>query len=74
MRPGEKIHEEMTSLTESLNSMELKDKYLIVPSFMDPPHFYETKSINNYYKKKFKAKITKKLFHIILKKKFSIYC
>ena len=62
LRPGEKIHEEMISFTESLNSMELKDKYLIVPSFMDPPHFYETKSINNYYKKKFKAKINKKAF------------
>ena len=42
--------------------MELSDKYLILPSFLDPPHFYETKSINNYYKKKFKAKINKKAF------------
>lgn len=62
LRPGEKIHEEMISFTESLNSMELNDKYLILPSFLDPPHFYETRSINNYYKKKFKAKTSKKGF------------
>ena len=62
LRPGEKIHEEMISNSESLNTIELKDKFLILPSFLDPPHIYETKSIKEYYKKKFYGKKIIKTF------------
>ena len=44
IRPGEKIHEEMVSETDSLNTKEFKDHYVIYPS----------------YKKKFYVKKTKK--------------
>jgi len=40
-RPGEKIHEEMISIYEATNTIELKDKYLILPEFL-----------KSYYKKK----------------------
>ena len=48
IRPGEKIHEEMISSSDSQNTVELKKYYLILPSL----------SSNNYlkYKKKFKCK------------------
>jgi len=32
IRPGEKIHEEMISVNDSLNTLELKDSYVICPS------------------------------------------
>ncbi len=62
IRPGEKIHEEMISTAESLNTFELKDKFVILPSFLDPPHYYETQNIIKYYKKKFKGKKNLKSF------------
>jgi FlaA1/EpsC-like NDP-sugar epimerase len=33
LRPGEKIHEELISIYESKNTIELKDKYIILPFF-----------------------------------------
>ena len=62
IRPGEKLHEEMISNAESLNTIELKDKFIILPAFLDPPHFYETQKIKNYYKKKFFSKENKNSF------------
>ena len=32
IRPGEKIHEEMISINEALNTLECKDRYIICPS------------------------------------------
>jgi UDP-N-acetylglucosamine 4,6-dehydratase (inverting) len=55
LRPGEKIHEEMISVNESSNTLELKDKYLIASSL-------NKKNIFNYYKKKFNTKQVDKNF------------
>jgi UDP-N-acetylglucosamine 4,6-dehydratase (inverting) len=63
IRPGEKIHEEMISFSESINSLELKDKFVILPSFTNPPHFYKVNNIINYYKKKFNSKKKNKMFN-----------
>jgi len=54
VRPGEKIHEEMITISDSQNTLELKDNYVILPSM-------ENKYIS-YYKKKFKAFKVKKDF------------
>ncbi len=54
IRPGEKIHEEMISLSDSQNTIELKNYYLLLPSL--------TKDILTRYKKKFNARIVKKNF------------
>ena len=54
IRPGEKIHEEMISLSDSQNTIELKNCYLLLPSL--------TKDILKKYKKKFNAKLVKKNF------------
>lgn len=40
-RPGEKIHEEMISINESINTIEQKNRYIILPEFL-----------KNYYKNK----------------------
>lgn len=53
-RPGEKIHEEMISYTESLNTIEYKKHFIILPSFRN----YSLKS----YVNKYGGKITKKQF------------
>ncbi len=54
IRPGEKIHEEMISSSDSQNTLELKDFYIILPIL--------NKKIFSIYKKKFKAKKVKKNF------------
>lgn len=54
IRPGEKIHEEMISLSDSQNTLELKNFYIILPSL--------DKKILSIYKKKFGAKKVKKDF------------
>ncbi len=54
IRPGEKIHEEMISLSDSQNTIELKNYYLLLPSL--------TKDILTRYKKKFNARLVKKNF------------
>tara|TARA_B100000579_G_scaffold432158_1_gene448509 strand:+ start:202 stop:1218 length:1017 start_codon:yes stop_codon:yes gene_type:complete len=53
-RVGEKIHEEMISLEESINAMSLKDRYVILQSFNSQQ--------KKYYSKKFKGKIIEKQF------------
>jgi UDP-N-acetylglucosamine 4,6-dehydratase/5-epimerase len=54
IREGEKIHEEMISDNESLNVLDIGNKYIILP--------YDKKLIMSYYLKKFKAKMNKKVF------------
>jgi len=55
-RPGEKIHEEMISEYESLNTLELKDKFIILPKFNDRHYKFDVKKMETYYYKKFFAK------------------
>ncbi len=54
IRPGEKKHEEMISKGESRNTLELKDKFVILQE--------KNKSQYNFYKKKFNGKTSKKEF------------
>ena len=54
IRPGEKIHEEMISSSDSQNTIELNKFYLILPNL--------NKKIFNNYKKKFKCKKVNKNF------------
>ena len=61
IRPGEKIHEEMVASNESHNTLELKDKYLIVNNFFKNKIF-------EYYKNNFNAKKVKKTLITPLKK------
>tara|TARA_B100001057_G_scaffold498678_1_gene606528 strand:- start:11791 stop:12780 length:990 start_codon:yes stop_codon:yes gene_type:complete len=49
LRPGEKLHEEMISFHDSINTIETKDRYIILPSFLD-------KKQKNKYVKIFNAK------------------
>ena len=52
IRPGEKIHEELMSENESLNSLEFKDMFLIMSN----------KEMMNFYKKYGKFKVIKNCF------------
>ena len=52
IRPGEKIHEEMISYSESLNTVEYPNHYVMLPSFKDY-------SIDTYIKKNGGKKIKK---------------
>ena len=52
IRPGEKIHEEMISFSESLNTVEYKNHYVMLPSFRDY-------SIDTYIKRNSGKKIKK---------------
>ena len=45
LRPGEKIHEEMISMTDAINSKEFKDYFIIYPSYTK---IANTKKISNY--------------------------
>ena len=54
IRPGEKIHEEMVSSSDSQNTLELKDFYIILPILNE--------KILSIYKKKLGAKKVKKDF------------
>ena len=56
IRPGEKIHEEMISVHENRNTLELKDKYLICNEF------FKKKISSHFSKKKIKVKKTDKNF------------
>ena len=62
IRPGEKIHEEMISEHESRNTIELKDKYIVLPKFIDGPHEFNIKKMENYYYKKHHAITIKNSF------------
>ena len=50
IRPGEKIHEEMISINDAINTLEYKDGYVICPS----PEFmkWDTKKYKKYIKGK----------------------
>ena len=54
IRPGEKIHEEMISSSDSQNTIELKNFFIILPSLSE--------KIFKVYKKKLRAKKVKKGF------------
>jgi len=54
IRPGEKLHEELLNVGESLNTYELKNYYIILPG--------DKKEYKNFYEKKLKAKKVKKGF------------
>ena len=53
IRPGEKLHEELVSENDSLNTVETKNYYIILP---------RDKKLINIYKKRFKAKLVPKDF------------
>lgn len=59
IRPGEKIHEEMITESDSLNTLELKNYYVILPSTFSEDKIYKTKL---FYKKNFFAKSVKRGF------------
>tara|TARA_A100001011_G_C14281399_1_gene831747 strand:+ start:275 stop:1279 length:1005 start_codon:yes stop_codon:yes gene_type:complete len=48
IRPGEKIHEQMISKSDSFSTLEMKNGYVILPQ--------NNQKIFSYYKKKFRAK------------------
>jgi UDP-N-acetylglucosamine 4,6-dehydratase/5-epimerase len=54
IRPGEKIHEEMISSSDSQNTIELKNSYLILSTI--------NKKIMSFYSRKFRAKKVSKGF------------
>jgi len=62
IRPGEKIHEEMISINDSLNTLEIKDKYIILPNFNEAHYKFNVKKLYNYYKSNFNAKTISKNF------------
>ncbi len=59
IRPGEKLHEEMITESDSLNTIELRNYYVILPNTFSENKIIKTK---NYYKSKFNAKSVKKGF------------
>ena len=52
----------MISEHESMNTLELKDKFIILPNFNDSHHQFDVKKIEKYYYKKFFAKKNKNSF------------
>ncbi len=59
IRPGEKLHEEMITLSDGLNSLELKDFYIILPRLNLSKKYNKTSIeyvLKNYYVKKKRAK------------------
>tara|TARA_B100001057_G_scaffold494513_1_gene591265 strand:- start:1978 stop:2976 length:999 start_codon:yes stop_codon:yes gene_type:complete len=59
IRPGEKIYEEMVTKSDSLNTIELKNYYVILPNTFSDNKILKTRS---YYKSKFNAKNVKRGF------------
>ena len=59
VRPGEKIHEEMITTSDSLNTIELKKYYVILPNTFSEGKILSTRK---FYKSKFKSKNVKKGF------------
>ncbi|MBA1339684.1 MAG: NDP-sugar epimerase [Pelagibacterales bacterium] len=55
IRPGEKIHEELITSSDSMNTLEYKNKYIILPNY----EFYEDKlnKFKKHYKKSKKCKL-----------------
>jgi UDP-N-acetylglucosamine 4,6-dehydratase len=60
IRSGEKIHEEMITGTDSLNTLEFKDYYAILPSNMDYLNWDKDKFVKNF--EGYSAKKTKNIF------------
>ena len=61
IRPGEKLHEEMITLSDGLNSLELKNFFVILPRLNLSKKYNKTQNeyvLKNYYLKKKKAKKT----------------
>tara|TARA_B100001248_G_scaffold107662_1_gene80285 strand:- start:356 stop:736 length:381 start_codon:yes stop_codon:yes gene_type:complete len=59
IRPGEKLHEEMITLSDGLNSLELKDFYIILPRLNLSKKYNKTSIeyvLKNYYVRKKRAK------------------
>ena len=59
IRPGEKLHEEMITLSDGLNSLELKNFFVILPRLNLSKKYNKTQNehvLKNYYLKKKKAK------------------
>ena len=54
IRPGEKIHEEMVTESDSVTTFDIGDYYIVLPN--------ENKRIQNHYSKKFNLKKVKKGF------------
>lgn len=59
VRPGEKIYEEMVTKSDSLNTIELKNYYVILPNTFSENKILKTRT---YYKSKFNAKNVKRGF------------
>ncbi len=59
IRPGEKIYEEMVTKSDSLNTIELKNYYVILPNTFSDNKILKTRG---YYKSKFNAKNVKRGF------------
>ncbi len=59
IRPGEKIHEVLITQDESINTLELNDRYIIKPSFLNKVQFL--KIFNKKFKKN-KAKFVEENF------------
>jgi UDP-N-acetylglucosamine 4,6-dehydratase len=55
IRPGEKLHEELITITESSNALELNDKYILLPSLEKKnllyfnKHIEKAKKMNKFY-------------------------
>tara|TARA_B110000261_G_C13001233_1_gene324331 strand:- start:49 stop:672 length:624 start_codon:yes stop_codon:yes gene_type:complete len=59
IRPGEKLHEEMITLSDGFNSLQLKNFFIILPRLDLPKNYNKTQNecvLKNYYIKKKKAK------------------
>ena len=54
LRPGEKIHEQMISSSDSFSTLETRNFYVILPP--------DNKEVFKYYKKNYKAKAVKQGF------------
>ena len=57
IRPGEKIHEELITASDSNYTLEFKDKYIILPSFEFFDNKFAAQKYKKYYKKGKKCKI-----------------
>ena len=60
IRPGEKLHEEMITESDSLNTVELTKYYVILPNSFSEGKINTTRE---FYKRRFKAKNVKKGFN-----------
>ena len=65
IRPGEKIHEKMISFSDSLNTVEFKDYFVILPAYRE----YLQWNVKNFYLTQTvpKGSFVMKAFHIQVK-------